>query len=89
MLISFPEQAETYGPPLLEGTCQELDQINLLALNEDFFAAILGGDQKLGHHVVLYLPEHQFCFLDLRLDHYAASSAPVGWATTDATARFR
>ena len=70
----FPEQAKTYGPPLLEGTSQELDQINPVALNEDFFAAILGGDKKLGHHVVFYLPEHQFYFLDVRLDHYAATT---------------
>jgi hypothetical protein len=73
----FPEQAESYGPPILEATYPELNhssRISAEALNEDFFAALLGGDRRLNHHVVFYQPEHQFYFFDSRLDHYAATT---------------
>ncbi len=73
----FPEQSRIYGPPVLESVETLLDQTNRVcpvSLNEDFFAAILGGDKQLGHHVVFYLPEQQFYFFDCRFGRYDPTS---------------
>jgi hypothetical protein len=73
----FPSQAEEFGAPLLEGRYLELDQsfrTKPVALNEDFFAAILGGDKTLGHRVVYYLPEEEFYFYDHRHDCFLATT---------------
>jgi hypothetical protein len=73
----FPEQAKTYGPPILEAVYADDDhgnRINAVALNEDFFAGVLGGDKQLGHHLVFYLPEQQFYFLDNRTGNYTPTS---------------
>jgi hypothetical protein len=73
----FPEQVNTYGPPILEAVYADVDhskRINPVALNEDCFAAILGGDKALGHHLIFYLPEQQFYFLDNRTGNYTLSS---------------
>lgn len=62
----FPKQAEIYGCPFIEAKqTHGMDyKIQPLAMNDDFFAAILGGDEKLGHKVV-YLPgEMMFYFYD-------------------------
>jgi hypothetical protein len=50
-----PEKARILGCPFMqlkEQTPEGLTKINPLALNMDLLAAILGGDAKLGHHVV-------------------------------------
>ncbi len=73
----FPAQAEQYGPPMLECVETLLDQsiqVSPVALNEDFYAAVLGGDDRLGHHVVFYLPEQQFYFFDCRFGRYEPTS---------------
>src|SRR5581483_8896099 len=68
----FPIQADIYGAPLLEEEYEtpEFGDLTLrtkpLALNEDFFAAILGGDEHLGHKVVYYPPDTHFYFFDPR-----------------------
>jgi hypothetical protein len=49
-------------------------RVEPVALNEDFFAAVLGGDKALGHHVIFYLPEQQFYFLDGRTGNYTPTS---------------
>jgi len=72
----FPEKAFKYGAPLLEivQTTQSHDShVIPEALNEDFFASILT-DERLGHHVIYYLPEHQFYFFDCRFDYYVPTS---------------
>ena len=51
----FPEQAQQYGPAFLEGTYTDANGLKWFIptyLNEDFFAAILGGNKDLGHQVV-------------------------------------
>ncbi len=73
----FPAQAEQYGPPMLESVETLLDQstqVSAVALNDDFFAAVLGGDDRLGHHVIYYVPEQQFYYLDSRFGRYEPTS---------------
>ena len=73
----FPQQANTYGPPILEAVYAGPDhsnRVNAVALNEDFFAAMLAGDKSLGHQLIFYLPEQQFYFLDGRTINYAPTS---------------
>lgn len=66
----FPQQADIYGSPFLELKTPifiesfNFDQIAALSLNYDFFAAILGGEKSLKHHVVYYEPEMEFYFYD-------------------------
>jgi len=62
----FPVETEQYGCPFLESqaridgyTC-----VTALEMNNDFMAVLLGGDQRLGHHVCYFQPEHQFYFKD-------------------------
>ena len=66
----YPEQAERWGAPFMEhsflmlkGGFQE-EEVNPYAINDDFFAAILGGDKRFGHSVVFYQPEQTFYFKD-------------------------
>jgi hypothetical protein len=71
--LKFPEQAELYGAPVLEEIHPggyDVARINPVALNEDFFAGVLGRNTQLGHHVVFYQPEQQFYFYDARPDAY-------------------
>jgi len=63
----FPEQARIFGCPfveLAEETGDGLTKINPLAPNLDFLAAILGGDEKMGHKVIYLEGECQFYYRD-------------------------
>ncbi len=64
----FPDQARIYGCPFIEMVEQSDGQtrINPLAPNIDFLAAILGGDEKLGHKVIYLEGEMQYYFFDPR-----------------------
>ena len=65
----FPEQVDRFGCPFLELRHDEKHGITSaipVLPNEEFFAAILGGDKRLGHEVVFYQPERQFYFRDVR-----------------------
>lgn len=67
----FPEQAAQYGAAFLKGTWTDTDGLKRFIpayLNKDFFAAIFGGDNRLGHHVVYFPPEDTFYFFDYRVD---------------------
>jgi hypothetical protein len=62
---------ETFGPPILESVY--LDQtgqrrVTPVSLNDEFFARVLGGDARLKHHVVFYVPEDSWYFFDPRTD---------------------
>lgn len=62
----FPAAFTAYGTPFLEtiehGSDFEFRRI--IEMNVDFFAAALGGDERLGHRVVFYRPEGCFYFRD-------------------------
>jgi len=63
----FPEQVAQYGCPFLEmrqTSCDGFSHITPIAPNIDFFAAMLGGDSRLGHSVVYYEPEMQFYYFE-------------------------
>lgn len=63
--LKFPDATARYGCPFLqvrESSCDGFTRITPIALNHDFFAGMLGGDQKLGHSVVYYEPEMQFYY---------------------------
>ena len=63
----FPVQAKTLGCPfieLAEDRSDGLKKINPLAPNLDFLAAILGGDEKMGHKVIYLEGEMQWYYLD-------------------------
>jgi hypothetical protein len=73
----FPEQAKRYGCPYLEHVQDigdGLKSINPIALNTDFFAAILGGDRKLHHKVVYVGSESAWYFYDCRDRIYKQTS---------------
>jgi hypothetical protein len=69
----FPDAAAKYGTAFLETKYQDEELLMRTipeVLNEDFFAATLGGDRRMGHHVVYYRPENTFYFYDYREDAY-------------------
>jgi hypothetical protein len=73
----FPEQAQQYGAAFLEGTWTDSDGLKRFIpayLNEDFFAALLQGDKRLGHHIVYFAPEDTFYFFDYRVDAYCPTT---------------
>jgi len=73
----FPEQAQQYGAAFLEGAYTDSNGLKRFIpayLNEDFFAALLGGDKRLGHHVVYCLQEETFYFFDYRVDAYCPTT---------------
>ena len=63
----FPVQAKTHGCPfieLAEDIADGFKKINPMAPNLDFLAAILGGDEKMGHKVIYLEGEMQWYYLD-------------------------
>jgi hypothetical protein len=73
----FPDAAAKYGAAFLETKYQDeelLVRTIPVMLNEDFFASSLGGDRRLGHHVVYYRPENTFYFYDYREDAYCPTT---------------
>ena len=62
----FPDQLP-FGCPFIELREMGVDgnqRISPLAPNIDFLAACLGGDKRLGHHVIYFDPDMQFFFYD-------------------------
>ena len=59
----FPIQAQIHGCPFIELTEDRSDglkKINPLSANVDFLAAILGGDERMGHKVIYLEGEMQW-----------------------------
>ena len=72
----FPDQ-QPYGSPFLEAEFTNLNgltRITPVAINEDFFAAILGGNQHLKHKVIFHLPERKFLFLDWKAGYFVETT---------------
>lgn len=62
----FPAAFTNFGTPFLETVEHSIDFEfrRIVEINIDFFAAALGGDDRLGHRVVFYRPESCFYFRD-------------------------
>lgn len=64
----FPDAARQHGSPFLETTETDGNGLKLtrvVAINVEFFAALLGGDSRLGHRVIYYPPEGRFYYKDV------------------------
>lgn len=75
--LMFPTQTKVFGSPFLEQTGQDqygLSTSSPLVPNLDCLAACLGGDERLGHRVVFFVPELQFYYLDPADQKYHATT---------------
>ncbi len=64
----FPDAASQHGSPFLETTETDANGFELtrvVASNVEFFAALLGGDSRLGHRVIYYPPEGRFYYKEV------------------------
>ena len=74
--VRFPEAVRRFGRAFFNETKPNLHgaQVEIpLILNEDFFAAILAGEKRLGHRMV-YCPSDGFWFYDPRVDAFCPTS---------------
>lgn len=72
----FPDVKEWFGDAFFEETVvgiQGRPVIRPTIVNEDFFAALLGGERRLGHRMV-YLPGEGFLYHDPKVDAFANTS---------------
>ena len=72
----FPDQTLTFGTAFFEEAVRGISGsmgIRPCVINEDFFAAMLGGDRRLGHRVI-YLPGDGFWFNDPRVDAFCPTT---------------
>jgi hypothetical protein len=72
----FPKAAKKYGPPILES--HRIDGVGLLhvecvAINEDFMAGILSGEDR-GTRLVYYEPEHSFYYFSRDLGYFTPTN---------------
>ena len=75
--LMFPDQVRVFGPVFLEE--RKTDGLGLvtkspLSTNYDTLAACLGGDERLGHRIIYYVPELQFYFYDPRTQMFHATT---------------
>ena len=73
----FPVQMRVFGSPFLEQQQANLNggtNITPLIANVDFFAACLGGDERLGHRVIYFSPELQFYHYESRDQMFHATT---------------
>lgn len=73
----FRAQLETFGPPILESVSLDpagQKRVTPISLNDDFFAGILGGQAGLKHHVVFYVPEESWFFVDPRINSFSPTT---------------
>ncbi len=74
--LRFPEAIRQFGRAFFNETKPNLHgaQVEIpLILNEDFFAALLTGEQRLGHRMV-YCPGDGFWFYDPRVDAFCPTT---------------
>ena len=73
----FPDQTNQFGCPFLEmreSSCDGFSRVNPISINIDFFAAMLGGDKRLGHSVIYFEPELQFYYREPMQNIYKSTS---------------
>lgn len=76
--LRFQDQVKRFGSPFLEmrqSSCGGFSLITPVHINVDFFAAMLGGDAKLGHSVIYFEPEMQFYYREPTQQLYKTTSA--------------
>lgn len=66
--MRFPDQTGRFGPAFFGSSAVGLTRTIFIpdSINEDLFAAILGGDRRLGHQVVWSAEENTFYYYDFR-----------------------
>jgi len=72
----FPEVAERFGRAFFEETVVGMNGgpvIRASVINEDFFAAMLGGEKRLGHRMV-HLPGEGFLYHDPKVNAFSITS---------------
>jgi hypothetical protein len=72
----FPNEQRTYGNAFYEEWTTSLQGSQIIlpsVINEDFLAAMLSGERRLGHRMV-YLPADGFWFKDPRLDAFCPTT---------------
>lgn len=72
----FPEQTNLFGCAFFEDTTVNIHGSTILhpsAINEDFFAAMLSGERRLGHRMI-YLPGDGFWFNDSKLGAFCSTT---------------
>ena len=72
----FPDEKKRYGDAFYEEETLNINGRRVRTprvLNEDFFAAILGGEKRLGHRMV-HLPGEGFLFYDPKVDAFCSVS---------------
>jgi hypothetical protein len=75
-LVRFPEAVRQFGRAFFEESKANLHgaRVEIPAiLNEDFFAALLAGEKRLGHRMV-YCPGDGFWFYDPRVDAFCQTT---------------
>ena len=72
----FPEITVRFGRAFFEETVAAFNGKSVVkpsVINEDFFAAMLGGEKRLGHKMV-YLPGEGFLYQDPKMNAFASTS---------------
>lgn len=73
----FPQSAKLFGPGFLQATYDDIQGLTRFIpaeLNIDAFAHALGGDKRLVHRVVFYVPEETFYFNDPLIDVFCPTT---------------
>lgn len=72
----FPEQTSNFGSAFLEAKISNIltDLYIPVFLNDDFFAAAIGGDRRLGHQIVYAEHEDVFYFFDYGVNAFCPVS---------------
>ena len=62
-----------------QSACDGFSRVTPVSINTDFFAAILGGDSRLGHSVIYFEPEMQFYYREPVLNIYKPTTPEKPW----------
>jgi len=72
--ISRPQLVADWGWPFYTTVVEGSQQEKIIGINSDWWGAFLGGDHRLGHDVVFFVPESQFYAFDVVLGCYVPTT---------------
>ena len=85
--LTNPELVAQYGSPFYTTTTEPVESDDcyprketpieteqVIGINTEFWGAFVGGDHRLGHDLVFYMPESRFYFYDLVAGCYLSTS---------------